>query len=166
MTINILLSNRSTSSLQTLSREAWARLLSLGRFYGWQPMGTLPPFIHNLRKNASEDRLNGTWDGNYLRTEGQSVRAEDALALAFALERSLDDIPDENPERGLAPDDDLPEWLSPIERALLSDNLHAHPEAGEELPLELLPFEYFAGDAKQNLLDFIRFCKMGEFVIM
>lgn len=72
------------------------------------------------------------------------MRAEDALLLAMALELSLDDIPDFNPERDGAAADGLDEQAS----------------------LGILPFEYFAGDGKQNLAEFIRFCTLGEFVIL
>jgi len=156
--MNYLLSNRSTSSLQTLSRETWSRILGLARFYGWQPMGTLPPYLHNLRKPSYAEHM---WDGNYFRNEGQVVQANDAMGLAIALQQSLDDIPDENPERELDAKDDLPEWLSPAEKALIRGGLDKH----EDLPLGILPFEYFAGDGKRNLIEFIRFCKLGEFVI-
>lgn len=161
-----LLSNQYTKLLQTLSRESWSRILSLARFYGWQPMGTLPPFIHNLRGLANEPGAyeagnRGVWDGTYLRNEGQVVQAADALGMAIALEMSLDDIPDVNPERDITLEDDLPEWLSPAEKALIRDGLVDH----EYNVLNILPFEYFAGDAKQNLIEFIRFCMLGEFVI-
>ena len=160
--MSFLLSNRSTNSLQTLSKETWSRMLSLARFYGWQPMGTLPPYIHNIRKPAYENASTSAWDGTYLRNEGQTVRAEDALLIAMALEMALDDIPDVNPERGSATEDELPEWLSPAEKAMIRDGLDGH----EEIPLGILPFEYFAGDGKQNLAEFIRFCTLGEFVIL
>ena len=154
--MDYMLSNQSTRTLQTLSREAWSKMLSLAIFYGWQPMGTLPPLVQNLRKPTD-----GDWDGTYLRAEGQTVRDEDALELAIALRLSLDDIPDVNPERDTALEDDLPEWLSPAEKALIRDGLVDH-----EYNLSvILPFEYFAGDAKQNLIEFIRFCMLGEFVI-
>lgn len=165
--MNYQLSNPSTRSIQTLSRETWSKILSLARFYGWQPLGTLPPYLYNLR--APTNGLKGGWDGNYVRHEGQVVQAEDAYALATALRASLDDIPDVNPERELSPEeDDLPEWLSPAEKNLIRKGLEDHPEEYEdhdETPLDILPFEYFAGDAKQNLTEFIRFCKLGEFVI-
>jgi hypothetical protein len=168
--MNYLLSNRSTSSLQTLSKETWSRLLSLARFYGWQPMGTLPPFIHDLRKPIYSDGEHGAWDGTYLRNEGQVVRAEDAVALAGALQMSLDDIPDVDPDRELTLEDDLPGWLSPEEKAMIRRGLEStdsqeHLKEQGEIPLGILPFEYFAGAGKQNLVDFIRFCLLGEFVI-
>jgi len=89
------------------------------------------------------------------------VRAEDAFALAAALEMSLDDIPDVNPERGGASEEDLPDWLSPTEKAMLRAGLENY----DEITLGILPFEYFAGDGKENLAEFIRFCTLGEFVI-
>ena len=156
------LSNRSTNSLLTLSKESWYRILSLARFYGWQPLGTLPPSIHNLRKPALGSGIQKRWDGNYLRNEGQAVREEDAFALAVALQMSMDDIPDVNPERGTDAEDDLPDWLSPAEKAMIRNGLEDH----EEISLGILPFEYFAGDGKENLAEFIRFCTLGEFVIL
>jgi len=159
--MNYLLSNRSTSTLQKLSKETWFKILGLAQFYGWQPMGTLPPYLHNLRKPINTKGVNNDWDGTYLRNEGQVVRSEDALALAIALNTALDDIPDVNPERDLAVEDDLPDWLSPTEKAMIRDGSERH----EEIPLGILPFEYFAGDGKQNLVEFIRFCMLGEFMI-
>ena len=76
------------------------------------------------------------WDGTYLTNDGQIVVAEDARALGIALERSLDDIPDFN----------------------LGDQLL------DESPSN--PFEYFAGDEKGQLVDFIKFCKLGSFLIL
>lgn len=160
MAMNYMLSNQSTLALQTLSSEAWSRVLSLAIFYGWKPMGTLPPFIHNLCGSSRRD-----WDGTYLRAEGQTVRGEDALTLAIALRMALDDIPDVNPERDLTLAEDLPEWLSPDEKALIEDGLDEHHDEREDTPPGILPFEFFAGDAKQNLVDFIHFCMLGEFII-
>jgi hypothetical protein len=153
--------------MQTLSQETWSKILSLACFYGWQPLGTLPPYLFNLRTQTNGPKDN--WDGDYLRHEGQVVQAEDAYALASALRASLDDIPDVNPERELSPEeDDLPDWLSPAEKNMIRKGLEDHQEGYEgydETPMEILPFEYFAGDAKQNLTEFIRFCRLGEFVI-
>ena len=67
--------------------------LSLGMFYGWQPMGTRVPSITELHGLIDE-----YWDGTYLTNDGQIVVTEDALRLGIALTRSLDDIPDFNLE--------------------------------------------------------------------
>ena len=76
------------------------------------------------------------WDGTYLTNDGQIVVAEDALSLGMALEKSLDDIPDFN----------LDEYLLDLDR--------------------ITPFEYFAGEGKHQLTDFIKFCRLGSFLIL
>jgi len=109
--------------------------------------------------------LNAEWSGTYWTNDGQIVKAEDALALAQALQKSLDDIPDSNNEmdwnvKGWF-DDDLPEWLSPAERELIEESLK------DDL-LDIMgmhPFEYFAGDQKGHLNEIIRFCRLGSFMI-
>jgi hypothetical protein len=125
------LSSQSAISRQKFSRESWTKLLSLGMFYGWQPMGTRVPSMTELHGFHDE-----VWDGTYLTNDGQIVVAEDALALGMALEKSLDDIPD--------------------------FNLEVYP-----LDLnQVNPFEYFAGDGKLQLRDFIKFCRLGSFLIL
>ena len=76
------------------------------------------------------------WDGSYLTNDGQIVVTEDALALGGALQKALDDIPDFNLE---------------VYR----------PDFGQ-----VTPFEYFAGDGKAQLTDFIKFCSLGSFLIL
>jgi hypothetical protein len=125
------LSSQSAISRQKFSRESWTRVLSLGMFYGWQPMGTRVPSMTEIHGFHAE-----AWDGTYLTNDGQIVVAEDALSLAIALEKSLDDIPDFNL-------DVYPPDLSKIN-----------------------PFQYFAGDEKRHLVDFIRFCRLGSFLIL
>ena len=153
--------NPSMAAHTKFSRESLGMILHLARFYGWQPLGTRPPLLHLLRDLSLED-----WDGTYLRNEGQVVEAEDALSMAVALEMALDDIPDVNleVEQGLEPlaeEDDQPEWLSPAEKAMVQAGL-------EDQQFELvgvLPFEFFAGDEKQHLAEFISFCRLGGFTI-
>ena len=125
------LSSQSAISRQKFSRDSWVKLLSLGLFYGWQPMGTRVPSMTEIHGFHDE-----YWDGTYLTNDGQIVVAEDALALRVALKKSLDDIPDFNLEV-------YPTDLSSIN-----------------------PFEYFAGDEKQQLVDFIKFCRLGSFLIL
>jgi hypothetical protein len=125
------LSSQSAISRQKFIRESWTRLLSLAVFYGWQPMGTRVPSITELHGFDAE-----SWDGTYLTNDGQIVVTEDAWALGFALEKSLDDIPDFNLES----------------YSLDLSQIH--------------PFEYFAGEEKQRLKDFIKFCRLGSFLIL
>lgn len=125
------LSSQSAISRQKFRRESWTKLLSLALFYGWQPMGTRVPSMTEIHGFDTE-----AWDGTYLTNDGQIVVAEDALALAIALEKSLDDIPD--------------------------FNLEAYPPDLRRVN----PFEYFAGDGKRQLTEFIKFCRLGSFLIL
>lgn len=125
------LSSQSAIARQKFSRESWTKVLSLGMFYGWQPMGTRVPSMTEIHGFHAE-----SWDGTYLTNDGQIVVAEDALSLGLALEKSLDDIPDFNLES-------------------YSIDLS-----------KINPFEYFAGDEKHRLEDFIKFCRLGSFLIL
>lgn len=125
------LSSQSAISRQKFTRESWVKILSLGLFYGWQPMGTRVPSMTEIHGYDIE-----FWDGTYLTNDGQIVVAEDASSLAIALEQALDDIPDFNLD------------YYPLDLSKIS------------------PFEYFAGDEKQRLKDFIRFCRLGSFLIL
>jgi hypothetical protein len=158
------LSSQSTIAREKFSGEGWVKVLNLAMAYGWQPLGTrLSSVIESYRFDTEEWE---EWDGTYLTNDGQTVTAEDAFALAAALERSLDDIPDfkieiqgavETGKRG-----DLPESLSPVERAIMEAGLEDHLRG----LLEIHPFQYLAGDEKLHLVDFIRFCRLGSFTIL
>ena len=152
--------NRSTVLCRTFSRQFWSKALELAGMYGWKPEGTRPPSHIDFYELETE------WDGRYLTNDGQTVKAADARSLAAALERSLDDLPDENPRIDwnaiVQEGDDLPEWLSPEERELIEEGL-------QDGLLDLLgtsPLEYFAGDEKRHLKEFIRFCRLGSFEIL
>ncbi len=84
--------NQTTEICRKLSKQSWAKALELAQLYGWRPMGTRQPPHLDFYK------LNAEWDGRYLTNDGQIVKAEDALFLAIALEKSLGNIPDKNIE--------------------------------------------------------------------
>jgi len=152
--------NPSTAICRKFSRQHWAKALELARIYGWRPMGTRPPSVVDFHS------LDADWNGTYLTNDGQAIKAEDALSLALALEKALDDIPDANVEMDWSPklwaEDDLPDWLSPEEKATIEEGLE-----GEFFDMMgIHPFEYFAGDEKYYLRQFIRFCKLGSFVVL
>lgn len=125
------LSSQSTISRQKFNRQSWTKILSLGLFYGWQPMGTRVASMTEIHGFNAE-----YWDGTYLTNDGQIVVEDDALSLAVALEKSLDDIPDFN----------LNFYLLDLDK--------------------ITPFEYFAGDGKQQLTGFMKFCRLGSFLIL
>lgn len=152
--------NQSTEICRTFSRQFWAKALELARLYGWEPMGTLPPSIYDFYQLETE------WLGTYLTNDGQTVKAEDAYALAGALEIALGDIQSENIKTDWNTkfwlEDDLPEWLSPAERNIIEEEL----EDGLLDIIGVPPLQHFAGDEKRYLIDFIRFCRLGSFEIL
>ena len=141
------------------SRQFLFKALELAELYGWQPRRTQPP------AGIDFPALNAEWHGGYLTNDGQLVMASDARWLAAALEQSLVDISDENPTFDWDPKfwvDDLPEWLSPEERAMIEECLQS-----DLLDMiGVLPLEFFAGDEKAYLKRFIRFCRLGSFEIL
>ena len=152
--------NPSTGVHLTFSRQFLLKALELAEQYGWQPRRTQPP--------ASIDfcALGAEWHGGYLTNDGQTVIASDAKGLAAALESALPDLSDQNPPIDWDPKrwayDDLPEWLSPQEKAIVEDEL----QEGCLDILSLNPREHFAGDEKVHLRRFIRFCRLGSFEIL
>jgi hypothetical protein len=151
--------NPSTEICRKFSKQHWAKALELARMYGWQPMGTLSPSEHNFYEIGAD------WSGTYLTNDGQMVKAEDAYSLAAALEKALDDIPDDKVKIDWSSkfwEDDLPEWLSPEEKEMIAEEL-------EDGLLDLIgvhPLQYFAGDEKYYLTRFIKFCRLGSFIVL
>jgi len=152
--------NQSTIISRTFSKQFWAKALELAQLYGWQSKGTRPPAHLNFHE------LDADWHGTYLTNDGQIVKTEDAFLMAAALEKSLEYIPDVNTNidwnAEFKLDDDLPEWLSPEERAFMEEEL-------QDSLLDIMgmhPLEFFAGDEKQHLQEFIRFCRLGSFEIL
>ena len=56
----------------------------------------------------------------------------------------------------------LPTALSPEEREMIEDGLEEHSQD----VMGVHRFEFFAGDEKLHLREFIRFCRLGSFVIL
>jgi hypothetical protein len=152
--------SQSTMLCRTFSKQFWAKALELAQLYDWKPLGTRPPSHLDFYELGAE------WDGRYLTNDGQMVRAEDARSLAAALERSLNDISDEQRaidwNSMLQLEEDLPEWLSPEEREFIEEEL-------QDGLLDILgtnPRQYFAGNEKRHLKHLIRFCRLGSFEII
>ena len=152
--------NPYTTITRKFSRQFWAKALDLAELYGWQPIGTEPPPTLDFHE------LNAEWDGTYLTNDGQRIKAEDALSLAAALEHALEDIPAAKRKMNLNPklwiEDDFPEWLSPEEIEIIEDGLK---DSLLDI-LEVHPLEYFAGDEKHHIKRFIKFCRLGDFIVL
>jgi hypothetical protein len=153
------LTNLTTRICLIFSKQFFTKALELGELYGWQPRRTQPPVNMNCCGTDAE------WHGLYLTNDGQKVVASDAKWLAVTLKKALIDISETNPVIDWNPklwvNDDLPEWLSPQEKGIMEDEL----QDGLLDILTVHPLDYFAGDEKQYLIKFIRFCSLGSFAI-
>ena len=141
----------------------WIKLLDLSEMYGWEPLGTLHQPISRISVHSKEKIKN--WEGSYFTNDGQIITTEDALALANGLEAALDDIPDiETTEKmiDLREGSDLSGFGYAKEICQLLIDIHGGSCC---LNGNLHPFDFFSGDMKQEVIDFISFCKNGGFMI-
>lgn len=144
------------------SNVAWYKILKLAYEYGWQPQGTEAGQWYDengeLNRQLSPDPEE--WDGTYFSNDFQWVTDEDAANIADALERALDDVPDVDAgeKEVVYGPDDLPE--NPLERSLAEQG---YPVIVPNSSLS--PLEFFSGEAKQWVRDFIKFSRAGGFRI-
>jgi hypothetical protein len=128
----------------------WQKVMELARIYEWEPTGTHEP------PEWDGDEESEYWEGDYDLYSGEWVTAEDARGLASALERSLDDLPD-NP----MPNRVIETEIEEIDRdGDVSISFHII-EANKSLNL----FEAFGGQYKSELIAFIHFARRGGFHI-
>jgi hypothetical protein len=86
------------------SQERWRAVLELAWEHGWEPAGTKPPeftvygpdgvTVDEVATRAERQRYTD-WGGGYFTNDHQVVSGKDAANIADALERALDDVPDE-----------------------------------------------------------------------
>jgi hypothetical protein len=128
----------------SVPRGSWKLTLELAQMSGWEPPGT---------------------DFTY---SGRMLTAEDAAKLADALERALSDVPNHDAVEHKLVELDLPDD-PPEQIARLKETGFISPEATslKVLPPDVpaSPFEMLSGGRKGRLLDFIAFCRKGEFHI-
>jgi len=121
------------------SNVGWGKVWELARQYGWEPTAD--------------------WD-SYILNAYQTVDSEDAALLADALERALPDIPDFDTDEKLreyAPGDPP---TDPVMQLLVEA-----VGAGIGPNDSLSPVEFFSGEAKEKVQDFIAYCRAGAFTI-
>ena len=154
---------RSSDGEFRLVKTEWEKALSLARMYGWEPQRTAVAVRaggHGRQEHewVSPDRRGGSRTSSY-----QTFTAAEAAGLAAALERALDDLPDH----------DCLEYA----KSRLKDVCAARgvpPPRGAFADLIVLdgvaadrasPREFFSGPGKQQIRDFIEFCRSGPFTI-
>ncbi len=98
------------------------------------------------------------WYGGYVANAGQWVSAADARAWADALENALDDVPNHD-ARILKPQAyPMPIAVARLFRDLTGGGL---PDPGQHINA----LEWFSGTRKQELRDFIAYCRRGGFAV-
>lgn len=151
-----------------LTGLGWDRVLSLAHQYGWEPRGTRPgaPAYMYCMTEAEEKELDQNWNGNYVTNDGEIVTPEDAAAMAAALEKALDDIPEHNAARHkeMTLAESMAEQGCPPDRIA-----QMNPAVANMLIIRgvetMNNFEFFSGQTKDVLIRFIAFCREGAFEI-
>ena len=146
----------------------WSKILTLAQQYGWQPMGTkTPESIPELGIEWKE----GEWEKNpnYVTNDRQGVTSEDAANIAAALERALADIPDHDAYQDKRVVNHGPaDTASTFER--FSDEIctSLNRQLGTKICNTAMAhntLEWFSGQGKEKVKEFIAFCKTGGFNI-
>lgn len=133
------------------SNRSWGMLMKLAYDSGWKPMGCLEPDAWQAVDSAGNPQRFFSMD--YFSRRGQKVMAADAAAIADALESGLLDVPTFD-ALGLkvSTSIDVPGLARPM-RALRPG-------------VKVNPFEYFSGENRWPLKQFIEFCRGGGFAIV
>ena len=74
--------NNATGAHVRFTGSGWSLALEIAEHYGWQSAGIPKP------KSWNED-VDGPWEDEYFMNAGQQITAEDAKALADALDRAV-----------------------------------------------------------------------------
>lgn len=134
---------RGDGSAYTTSQQAWQKLCLLALMGGWKPEGT-----HNRYQIFEGGVLikdGETRNGSYFFNEGRSVSDNDAENIADALKQVLPDIPRHDARN------------------------HKTEESGNGLSGldggHLSPLEYYSGEMRKRVIEFIQFCREGCFQI-
>jgi hypothetical protein len=139
-----------------MGNSQYPKVLNLAFMYGWIPQGTIRN--EDLFPPERTGIPPGTRDG-YFSSDFQMVTEEDALELAKALERALNDIPKgiynkqwDTPKKEIEGWDELVEYVKESTDALKFED-------GDSSLL------FFFGGQKEFIQSFIDFCKAGSFYI-
>lgn len=128
----------------------WGMLIKFAYESGWRPLGTIEPPDWDHKRNP--DGTPARWfKNNYFSKFGQRVTDDDALAIAVALDNSLPDVPDH--------DAMLHKVAAEIEGSGLARMRVLRPG------VRMNSFEFFSGENKAKLRQFIEFCRAGGFAI-
>jgi len=124
--------------------SAWGHLYDLAIHGGWEPQGTQHFGYDEVGFPLQGETCSPDWCGTYFSNDGQVVTADDARNLADALECALPDVPDHD-----ALEHKLEKSISPSGVPMIG--------ISPETPINA--FEYFSGDGKNLVKEFIKFAR-------
>jgi hypothetical protein len=137
---------------------AWFNMLELARLGGWEPLGT--------EASGYRDDPEREWDGGYGSNDGAVVTAQDAAALADGLEAMLDDLPD------CPIPDQVVDYAEVVVKEEAPALVKALASIGQELGGDITgpnpnlgPIQFFGGEKKGKIREFITYCRRGGFEI-
>ena len=148
---------------ERFSYGSWRMMLRLAHKYGWKPMGTEPGQWGNAgagESNAQPSSHPDRWDGTYFSNDCQWLTYDDAVRIADALERALDDMPSSDTDEQLmqhVPTESSDEQT--VERMVE----HGCTIYGSHEGLR--PGGFVSSEVKQEIRNFVAFCRAGGFYI-
>ncbi len=134
----------------SLTNLEYLNLMKMLHRSGWRPSGTLAPAGWKPRRR--KDGTPGKWPRmNYFSRLGQTVTETDAAAMADVLEAILPDVPEHD-----AFGHKVNQVIDlPYRRAVRL------PRPG----VRYNAFEFFSGENRGLLTEFVKLCRAGEFQI-
>ena len=139
MAFLVVMFSHDLSNKFSCSIYIWRDVLTLAKEHGWQPTGTSPRDPQDKKWNNADEEIKTNYDpGDWLYQK--EIRADDALALADALEKSLQHA------------GTLRSTASPL---LLSSDMNIEELAAANRKL-----------STEFLEDFIKFLRKGKFIFV
>jgi hypothetical protein len=126
----------------------WGHVLELALHYGWTPLGTL---------DGNPETGGKDWNGGYTSNSWQYVTPDDAINIANALQRALFDILDDyicNPY--------LTDIIEGNSFTDLVKSTFDYEKSHRGLPIAVLLRKFSGFKNKEDLKEFIDFCKEGR----
>jgi hypothetical protein len=144
-----------------VNSSGWGPLLKLAEQYGWIAEGTDPSIYgSNASERAAIKEKDPNYDAGYFTNDGQIVKGTDAIKIADALEKALNDISDDEDSKIKYHTFKLPSRAG-------KESATIKVESSESLlKRQSNPLTYFSGiNNKSWIKDFVKFCRIDAFTI-
>ena len=152
--------NLKDDSRFCVNGSCWGPLLKLAEQYGWVAEGTDPSIYgFNASERTAIKEKDPNYDAGYSTNDGQVVKGTDAIKIAEALEKALNDISDD--------DKNIKYQTCKLPSRAGEAPATIKVESSESLlKRQSNPLTYFSGlNNKSWIKDFIKFCRNCAFTI-